>query len=295
MKTTLFITLIGALFLWGSCDVSEPIYETPHPEQAQITVSANWSDVGQGITKPSSYQVAYGSTALTATSDTYTIPNLFAPGNYTVYFYNAVTGIPVKGTTARVGETTVPQGLSGHFIESLPGWFFTGKLQAGVQKDTNHDFEVKMHQQVRQLTIVVEPKGETGDHIKSITASLSGVAGTLDIDSEEHGTASDILLDFTKISSGTDAGKWFATVRLLGVTGSGQRLSGTMAFTGGSPNDITLDSDLTTALANFNADKKTPLTLGGEVVETPSGVGLGPATIQGWQEQSTISGEVESE
>ncbi|MDR2882628.1 MAG: hypothetical protein LBU98_02435, partial [Alistipes sp.] len=95
------------------------------------------------------------------------------------------------------------------------------------------------------------------------------------------------------ITTGTDAGKWSATVRLLGVAGSEQKLTGTVAFTAGSPNDMALNSDLTTALANFNTGKKEPLILGGQTVETPSGVGIGGMTINGWQEQGTINGETE--
>jgi hypothetical protein len=173
------------------------------------------------------------------------------------------------------------------------GWFFTGTESVTVEKDRDHHVTVAMRQQVRQLTLVIEPKGETAGNIENITASLSGVAGTLDMDNNMHGAASDIALNFTKIASGADAGKWSATVRLLGVTGSLQKLSGAITFTGGSPASMKLESDLTVPLANFNADKKTPLTLGGEIVNTPSSVGIGTTTINAWQEQGTINVETE--
>uniref|UniRef100_S0DEL0 Uncharacterized protein n=1 Tax=termite gut metagenome TaxID=433724 RepID=S0DEL0_9ZZZZ len=110
--------------------------------------------------------------------------------------------------------------------------------------------------------------------------------------------SSNIALNFTKITTGADAGKWSATVRLLGVAGSEQKLTGTVAFTGGSPNSIALNSDLSAALASFNAGKKTPLTLGGQAVVTPD-IPDDPdevnftVTISGWQEQGTINGETE--
>ena len=60
-------------------------------------------------------------------------------------------------------------------------------------------------------------------------------------------------------------------MRLLGVAGGQQKLDAKLYFAGDSPKPVTLDSDLTTELAAFNTDKRKPLTLGGKVVETPTG------------------------
>ena len=54
---------------------------------------------------------------------------------------------------------------------------------------------------------------------------------------------------------------------------------------------MTLTSDLTTALAAFNADKRTPLTLGGSVVETLTGSGFG-ATITDWT--AGVGGDIDA-
>ena len=89
-------------------------------------------------------------------------------------------------------------------------------------------------------------------------------------------------LHFTKITDGDDAGKWTATVRLLGIAGGTQRLAATLTYTGGNPADTSLDSDLTAALAGFNDDKAAPLTLGGTMVETPTEAGV-TAGITGWE------------
>ena len=138
-----------------------------------------------------------------------------------------------------------------------------------------------MQQQVRELTLIVEPTGETTDKIESITGTLSGVASSLNFADGTHAAPANVAMTFSKITSGTDAGKWSATVRLLGTAGAEQQLAATIAFTGGNPTPIQLDSDLTTALATFNDDKRKPLTLGGSVVETPTGAGFG-ATIDDW-------------
>lgn len=138
-----------------------------------------------------------------------------------------------------------------------------------------------MQQQVRQLTLIIEPTGGMADKIESITATLSGVAGTLDIANGTHGAPSRVALTFSKILFGTDAGKWSATVRLLGIAGTQQRLTGTVTFASDILEPLILDNDLTTQLAAFNADKCKPFTLGGSVVETLTEVGFG-TTITNW-------------
>ena len=92
-----------------------------------------------------------------------------------------------------------------------------------------------------------------------------------------------MALTFTKITSGADAGKWSATMRLLGVAGTAQRLTAQIRFSGNSPQPVTLTSDLTTMLATFNTDKTKPLALGGTVAETPTGAGFS-ATITDWKQ-----------
>ena len=71
-----------------------------------------------------------------------------------------------------------------------------------------------MQQQVRQLTLVIEPTGGTTDRIEGVEGYFSGAAATLDMDNGTYGTPSNVALTFTKITSGADAGKWSATMRL---------------------------------------------------------------------------------
>lgn len=267
-KNRLSLMIIGTAMLLTACDVKDPIYETEHPDKARITVTTTWQGIDQGI-KPAEYYAAYGREELKAAQDTYTFPNLLDPGSYTMYFYNKPDGLAIGGTTATAAYT------------SPIGWLFTGKLVETVDADMEYNFTVPMKQQVRALTLVITPEGGTADKIESITASLSGVAGTLDIDNDTHGLPSNVALSFTKITEGMDAGKWSATVRLLGVAGSEQKLTGTITFTGGSPGDMPLESDLSTKLAQFNTNKKEPLVLGGQTVETPTGAGF-TATITDW-------------
>ncbi|OJV83297.1 MAG: hypothetical protein BGO34_16665 [Bacteroidia bacterium 44-10] len=259
MTRKLLIAAVGAILL-TACDVKDPIYETDHPGKARVTLTAGWSGIDQSITKPAGYTAVVNGTAHTdiPATESHTFPDM-APGTYTAYLYNNADGIAISGTTATATYTATP-----------PGWLFTGKLTETVEADKDYTFTVPMKQQVRELTLVIEPTGGTADRVESISASLSGVAGMLDMDSDTHGSPSNAPLAFTKGSNG----KWTATVRLLGVTGSEQKLTGTVAFEGGSPTDIMLDSDLSPSLSNFNRDKTTPLSLRGDMKETPTELGF---------------------
>ena len=154
--------------------------------------------------------------------------------------------------------------------------------EVAIEADTDYELTAVMRQQVRELTLVVEPTGDAADRIESIEGSLSGAAGTLDFATGATGAASDVALHFTKLTDGSDAGKWTATVRLLGITGDTQRLTATLTYADGNPADTSLESDLTAALADFNADKTVPLTLGGTIAETPTEAGV-EAGITGWE------------
>ncbi len=261
----------------GEKEPTPPTYNTDHPEHGKITLTTDWSQRGEGIDIPGSHHVrANGDEAgkQTFTAATNDHPELFDPGTHRLHVWHDAAGITVSGNTATVAAQAGNTRAGG--IDTSPDWFFSAAMDVEVAADTDHKFTATMTQQVRQLTLVIEPTGGTADEIESITATLSGVAGTLDIDTGAHGSPSDVALTFTK---GAD-GKWSATVRLLGIAGAEQKLTGTIAFTGGTPADMPFDSDMTADLAGFNDNKKTPLTLGGQV-EVPTGAGF-TASITGW-------------
>lgn len=294
------LTLLSGILLLASCDVKDPIYNTPHPDSGKITLTTDWSGIGEGLTAPANYTVVAGDYTATLSGTTNVLDHLFAPGKYGIYVYNPAEHVSVSGTTATVAQQSMvtPTDRSGSasradgagpFIHSAPGWLFTSVTEVQINKDTDHAFTAVMQQQVRGLTLIIEPTGGTTDKIESITGTLSGVASTLDFANDTHGAPANAALTFSKITSGADAGRWGATVRLLGVAGAQQKLNAQIHFTGGSPKAVDLKSDLTAVLASFNADKRTPLTLGGRVVETPTGAGF-EATITDWE--SVEGGEV---
>ena len=212
----------------------------------------------------------------TETGATHSPDYLFNPGSYTLAVYNPADGITVSGMTAAVAAA------DGGCIVNTPGWLFTSVQEVEIEADTDYSLTAVMHQQVRELTLVIEPTGDAAERIESIEGTLSGAAGTLDFATGTHGTPSEVKLHFTKITEGDDVGKWMATVRLLGIAGDAQRLTATLTYTDGNPQPTSLNSDLTAALDGFNDGKTSPLTLGGTLAETPGEAGF-TGEITGWE------------
>ena len=299
MKRIYLTLLTLTLLLSATSCVKDELHDTPHPDTGKITVTADWTDRGDGVDIPAEWTVTMGGYTGTETGETHAPDYLFNPGSYTLAAYNTPENITVSGTTAtvapdskvRVGQKEEFQGLqvpfSATLINNAPGWLMTSVQEVSIEADTDYELTAAMHQQVRQLTLVIEPTGDAADRIESIEGSLSGAAGMLDFAAGTYGSASDVALHFTKITEGEDAGKWTATVRLLGITGNTQTLTATLTYADGNPADMGLESDLTAALADFNADKTVPLTLGGTIAETPTEAGV-TAIIEDWK---TIKGD----
>ena len=275
-------TIILTALLLSSC-VKDTLYDTPHPDHGMISVTADWSARGEGIDIPATWTVTMGDYTGTETSATHAPDHLFDPGSYTLAVWNPAEGITVSGTTATVAAATGNDAGAGAFISNAPGWLFTSVQQVLIEKDTDYPLTAAMKQQVRELTLVVEPTGDAAGRITEIVAHLTGAAGTLDFATDTYGAASNVVLPFTKITEGDDAGKWKATVRLLGVTGTEQLLTGEIRYADGNPTPTTLKSDLTEALKEFNTGKSASLTLGGTLVETPEETEFSGFEITGWE------------
>ena len=71
-------------------------------------------------------------------------------------------------------------------------------MDAVIEKDTEYELTAAMQQQVRQLTLVIEPTGGTTDRIEGVEGYFSGAAATLDMDNGTYGTPSNVALTFTK-------------------------------------------------------------------------------------------------
>ena len=272
------VVSIAALLLAATSCVKDELHDTPHPDTGKITVTADWTDRGDGVDIPVAWTVTMGDYTGTETEATHAPDYLFAPGSYTLAAYNIPENITISGTIA----TVAPETGNGTYISNAPGWLLTSVQEVTVVADTDYELTAAMHQQVRQLTLVIEPTGDAADRVERIEGSLSGAAGAFDFATGTYGAASDVVLHFTKITEGSDAGKWTATVRLLGIAGNSQRLTATLTYTGSNPQPTSLNSDLTAALDSFNDGKTAPLTLGGTIAETPGEAGF-TGEITDWE------------
>ncbi|MFS2715771.1 FimB/Mfa2 family fimbrial subunit [Bacteroides uniformis] len=272
------------LILAAACDVKDPIFDTAHPGHGTVTLTTDWAAIGTGLTIPESYTVTAGTDyTATLTGVTNRLDYLFAPGTHRFLVYNTPEHITVSGTTATVSEAT---GGTGTFIHNAPGWLFYAEAELDIAQDAEHTLTAIMQQHVRELTLILKPEGDAKDRIERIEAYLTGAASTLDFSTGIYDKPQSVELPFTKITAGTHAGSWSATVRLLGTAGPEQRLKASIYFADGNPSPHQVNSDITTPLTTFNTDKRTPLTLDG-TVETPLEANFG-ATITDWE---TVTGD----
>lgn len=273
------LTAISALLLLFSSCIKEDIYETAHPEKGQITLVTDWSKKGSGIATPESYTVRVGAYSATLKGERNTLANLFDPGAYHALVFNMPDKITVKGEMATVASA------SAELIESMPGWLFCGNGDVTLEKDKDYSVTVGMIQQVRELNLLLQPTGGTVNKITSATATLSGVAQSLDMRSGALTTEKSVALTFAKQPDG----KYKATLRLLGIASAVPKLTVKIAFTGGAPGDLQQIYDLSAALKTFNTDKHLPLSLEAQVIETPTGAGF-TASITDWRIVDSGSG-----
>ena len=256
--------LLALVCLWTACDKNN----TDHPQDGKIiSLTTDWTDRGEGIDIPAGYTVRAGDYTVNLSGSVNSIDNLFEQGRYSVYVYNPVAGITVSDNR-----------ITADYMAGISDWFFTGKEDVMIDRDKDYTVAVTMQQQVRQLTLELELSGDAGNRLTGIDATLSGVAGVWNIDTNGPlvGSAATVPLAFTNID-----GQYCATTRLLGMIGSAQELLLTLWFTDGNPASYTITSDLSGVLATFNNDKKKPLILSAIMAVTPTQSGF-TSTVSDW-------------
>lgn len=278
----IYIIGMAALTLTGC--VKDELFDTPHPGKGRITVTADWNARGEGIATPESWNLSMGDYHGTETAATHAPEHLFEPGSYSLVAWNPATDISVSGTTASV--TSTADGC----ISGDPGWLFTSVQEVTIEADRDHAFTATMQQQVRQLTLTIHLTGDAAKRVEGISCSLSGVAGTMDFASDTYGAPSGVALNFTKITQGENAGAWTATVRLLGITGESQQLTGGITYAGDNLPSTPIASDMTALLAGFNDNKTVPLSLACDL-ETPTQAGV-TAIIIDWEVQEEVNADI---
>ena len=278
----IYIIGMAALTLTGC--VKDELFDTPHPGKGRITVTADWNARGEGIATPESWNLSMGDYHGTETAATHAPEHLFEPGCYSLVAWNPATDISVSGTSASV-TSTADGCISGEL-----GWLFTSVQEVTIEADRDHAFTATMQQQVRQLTLTIRLTGDAAERVEGISGRLSGVAGTMDFASDTYSAPSDVALNFTKITQGENAGAWTATVRLLGITGESQQLTGGITYAGDNLPSTPIASDMTALLAGLNDNNTVPLSLACDL-ETPTQAGV-TATIIDWEVQEEVNADI---
>lgn len=294
MKTKTFFTLCScwAILALTGCDAKDPIHNTTHPDYGTITLTTKWHDYGTDITPPTDHVVTIGDYSTTLNGATNKLDHLFEPGKYNICIYNNKPYFTVDGTTITVAPDPDNADKTEPYIQRYPDFIAAISDEILLEKDKDHALTYELRELARGLLILMEPTGDSADQIRSIKGYLSGVTGKLDFADGTHSSPSYIELDFQKYKEGENAGKWWATARLLGMAGTQQMLNVQINFEDDNPKPIPLLSDLTQELASFNAEKGKLFTLGSKLVVTPSNMGF-TATLNNWKIDDKETGTAE--
>ena len=276
MKTLhIFILLNMVTALFFGC-IDYPIFDFAYDDYGKIvSLITDWTERGDNIDIPESYTVKIGDYLNILSGTDNSIDHLFPSGKYIINVWNETDNITISDMIATADYTS-----------GESGWLFSGRREVMIEKDREHSFIVFMQQQIRHLTLELEIADNVIYRYTEISATLSGVAGTLNIDNGIHDAPIMIALTFAE---NPEDNSWKTSVRLLGVTGNRQTLTLTMYLADGHPDFHTFTSDLSDPLALFNEDKKTPLTLIARLDGTQSGGEL-IAEITDWIIEETSSG-----
>lgn len=213
------------------------------------------------------------------------LPELF-PGIYPVLVYSNSPTISVINGIAQVNM------MNGQ-LNSFPDLFFSRWSEIRLDGNSTDNIVLELEQQVRILEIrITPPSGGVYDHISTIEAKLTGVAGRWDLKNNiAVGPAMEVPVQFIKQDNGT----WLAKTQLLGLFGDRQDMVGEITFQDKSSQlkllasslrankeepSLSFQSDLSNSLKAFNIGKNIPFSLSG-VIELPSESGF-VVSINDW-------------
>lgn len=272
MKTTSIITLLGcAGLLFTSCDVKDPIHNTPHPDHGIVTGTTEWSQRGEGVAVPAEYRVEASGATTTANGAAFTLPGLFEPGDVEVLAYNLPAGVSADG-----GIATVNTGADGTLLVPDAGVLFSGVATAHVVADDTARVTLAMQQRMREVRFTLTVTDGDPERITAIEARLDGVAASIDLRTGEvTGNSASVMLPFARKGDKLTANLWTVGT----ATGAKQQIVTTLIFSDGNRTETI--ADVTDIFRNFNADKLTPLGVTGSLYAP---VGAEPdGTIIDWK------------
>lgn len=265
-KTIIYNVMAAAAIALSltSC-VKDELFDTPHPDKGAVVITTEWAEALAESDIPASYFLSMdGGEAKQTNEKTFIYPDLLAPGEHSLLVYNEPQGLTLSGTTAKVN--LLPDGTA----ESMPGYLFSAQQTLAVVQDDTLRVSIPMARRVCPITMNLTLSGENTGKIAKIEAELSGVAGSVDMQSGAIGTENMTIKPVVgqpaaKTRAYTE-GKVELKCRVLGINmAERQMLTVTVTMEDGYVS--TIASDLTEYLKDLNADMK-PIELTG-TVEAP--------------------------
>lgn len=243
---TLLLTLLSAHAL-VSC-VKDDLYNTPHPDKGAIVITTDWSRRSEGLPAPGTYTVEVAGIPATLHQPTAPLPGVFAPGSTELLAYNTPAGVTIASGTATIQADAVPEVL------------FSGHATVDVRADDTLRTTLAMRQLFRHVQFALTITGGDAGRIKAIQAQLTGIAPSILLRTGEvTGTATAVSIPFRREDRQLDADLWLPGT----ADGATQHTVVTLTFADG--NRQTVNTDVTQAFTNFNADKLTTLRLSGSL------------------------------
>lgn len=231
-----------------SC-VKDTLYNTPHPNLGAVKITTDWSARSTESVLPTNYTLRISGTEEQQVQEaTNVFHSLLAPGACDLLVYNSPSGFTVSQNTASVST------LADATLNPLPGYLFSASQTLSVQQDDTLRTTVKMQQRIRQLTLVLKLQPGDETRFKSVTATLSGIASTVDLRTGAlSATGNELLAPSFELLTNAEDGlpRLKATVRLLGIIpDASQKLMVTVTMKNDTKHPI--PSDLTARLKNFS-------------------------------------------
>ena len=273
------LTHLVLLTLIISCSKGKP-HQTPHPDQGAVVVTADWSGKSSEADIPQKYVLRIADVKQEVSGEKNTFKQLLDPGQYSLAVYNTPEHIAVAGNVASMEKSSAGD------IDPSPGYLFASVQEISVLADDSLRVTAPMKQLVRRLDLeLTATEGDYG-RVQSATATLSGVASAVNIETGERSGAATVTETFTQ-----DGQTFSLSFRLLGIVpNESQTLVVNITYAGGETQRI--ESRLSDAMKGFNDEVK-PMKLTGSLhlpLELGSSAAIGDWV--GGKEDNVLANEV---
>ena len=245
-----------------SC-VKDELYDTPHPDKGAVVITTDWADALDETDVPAAYHIGMdGGEAIKTQEATTVYPDLLAPGKHSVFAYNKPQGMTISGTTASVNR--LPDGT----LEPMPDYLFSATTEFEALADDTVHVAVPMVRRLCPIMLNLSLEGGNTEDIASITATLGGMAASVDLRTGTvGGENATVTLDIkqqakTKARAYTE-GRLEMKCRTVGTNPQERQLL-TVKVTMADGHVQTIESDLSERLKDLNTGME-PIELTGKV------------------------------